>query len=183
MRKTLIGFVAACCAVWRLHAQEVTGELFLQKIIAKDACALYLNDGSLWKAADTTNEKLSLWKVGDELLFSIEQSWINKDRTVFMNKRTEDVLEVFLEKIPSREDVHKGRCSAIVYVNAFTHTLSLNTGAVFNLYSGDHAIFEKWNLEDPILIADCHIRFSDYSYIIYNLATKEFVFAELDKSI
>ena len=108
-----------------------------------------LEDGSLWVVASGDTHKTLDWLTSDLLVITPNHSWFSSYMFCITNQNTGASVKVNLNLGP----IYNGLFTHwIVSINYFTQEICLEDGSVWKLSGFDSGIFNKWLLNDTVII-------------------------------
>jgi len=141
-----------------------------------------LEDGSEWSISSDDEANLHLWMPGDPVILGLAPSWFQPVGYVLSNCRCSSTVPVspFLGPL-----IHGAHTQWVVGMDRSLHQVSLINGigarSVWNIDPRDAELFNKWKIEDPVIIGmNDHWSsfFSSYDHILVNVPCCHYVRAE-----
>lgn len=132
-----------------VHFTSHTGAFYNPVAVSALGDTVEFNDGSIWTIASGDTYKTLNWLTSDLLVVTPNHSWFSNYMFCITNQDTGVSVKanLFLGPIYNGPFTHW-----IVAINYFTQELCLEDGSIWKLSGFDSSIYNKWMLNDTIII-------------------------------
>lgn len=111
--------------------------------------SLEIEDGSFWKIASTDQYKILYWQTSDPLVVTQNTNWFSYYDYKIINKAdgTTVYANLFIGPVIEGEHTHR-----IIEIDYLREKIILEDYSHWRICSADLYLFEKWALEDTVII-------------------------------
>lgn len=133
--------------------------------------AITLEDGTVWKVRNSDLWKLLNWKSNDFLFITQNNSWFSSFQYQIINHVSHESIEVYLYEGPVINGEHT---NYIFAMDLDVGEIVFDNNACWKLCEADYSIYQKWGVNDPIIIGINTGWRSEYTHILINVNKPEY---------
>lgn len=108
-----------------------------------------LEDGSIWSVADEDRYKTLNWLTSDLIVLSPNHDWFSSHLFRMSNQNTSISIKCNLKFGPVYNGVYT---HWIIGINYYTQEIFLEDGSIWQVTGFDSSVFNKWLLNDTVII-------------------------------
>lgn len=131
-----------------------------------------LEDGSRWTVAPTSVYKAVHWGAYDHMVITPNHHWLPSCAYCITNPATGSYVEadLYLHPIPFGPYTHW-----VVALDKYAGHVFLEDGSSWKVSYDDRSLFEKWEINNFIIIGENNSWFSSYEHILINVNAKHHI--------
>jgi|GEM_PF-6940330 len=138
--------------------------------------AVTIEDGSVWKVKNSDLYRLLNWQPNDFMFITQNKSWFSSYSYRLINHTTKESVEAFLYEGP----VINGEFTNFVFaMDLDVGEIVFDDNTVWDLCEADYSTYRNWAINDTIIIGINTGWRSEYTHILINVNTDNWVRARL----
>lgn len=125
-----------------------------------------LEDGSKWSVAKTDIYKISFWQIHDHVIITPNRNWFSFHKYCLANQTRESIVEASFNHGPIPFGPHT---HWVVALDKYGGHVFLEDGSSWKVSHEDWQFFDKWLINDFVILGYNDSWFSPYAYILINV--------------